>query len=221
LAEELIIQCDSQGNILGPISKLKAHAEGFREKHTHYATWSMIFSTSRKYGIQLKNPKKHDKHGAGKWDMGVAGHNCYVSKNSILNPMDFSETLLKEAQEEVGLNVKVITSLKEFVQLAKIYLTSSSSSSSSKKVQQPDIQQPIAFFFEKFHYQTEINNEYVGLAFILTPTTELEFKDQEVVDFQWLSPSELSAFLKENKNYCSPLPLVFKKAEKFRKKYLQ
>ena len=73
---------------------------------------------------------------------------------------------------------------------------------------------------EKLHYKTERNNEFVGLGFILTPTTKVKFKDNEVVAFKWLTPKELTVHLKKENNYCDPLPLVFKKAENFRKRYL-
>ena len=135
--------------------------------------------------------------------MGIAGHNCYVQEQGSYSPMGFPETLVKEADEEIGLSITVIGSVDEFVKLSKT-----------------KIKKPIAAIFEKFHYKTERNNEFVGLVFILTPTTKVEFKDNEVVAFKWLSPSELGRFLKEERNYCDPLPLVFKKAEKFRKKYL-
>ncbi|MFH1276392.1 MAG: hypothetical protein ABIH82_04740 [Candidatus Woesearchaeota archaeon] len=200
MKQEMIVQCDENGNIIGPIEKDYAHQDGTRQESTHYSTWSMIFNTSGKYGIQLKNKNKHDKYSGGKWDMGVAGHNCYVKKDDKLVPMNFKETLIKETEEEIGLNIEVIDSKEEFLRLAK-----------------SELKKPIAFIFENFHYKTERNNEYVGLAFILTPITELSFQDNEVVDFKWLFPEELSKFLKENNNYCSPLPLVFEKAEKFRK----
>ena len=118
-------------------------------------------------------------------------------------PMDFKETLIKEADEEIGLQIKVVDSLKEFV---KYYKSSSLG--------------PIAFVFEKFHYKTEHNNEFVGLAFIITSTTTVEFKDDEVVEFKWLTPKELEKYLKAETNYCHPLLVAFEKAERFRKKYL-
>ncbi len=201
---EYIIHCDKNGKIIGPISKLQAHLPGPRQALTHYSTWSMVFHPpSGTYGIQLKNPRKHDKFGAGKWDMGIAGHNCYVQERGSYRPMGFQETLVKEADEEIGLSVKIIDSLRKFVKLS----------------QQP-LPSPTAFFFEKFHYKTSRNNEFVGLALVLTPTTKLTFKDKEVVGFKWVSPLELGRFLKEERNYCDPLPLVYTKAEKFRKKYL-
>jgi len=201
---EYIIQCDKDGKIIGPISKIRAHLPGLRQALTHYSTWSMIFNPKLgKYGIQLKNPKKHDKFGAGKWDMGVAGHNSYKRNEGRYVPMNFSETLVKEAQEEIGLKVQVISSIDKFVKLSKTKLT-----------------RPIAIIFEQFHYKTDKNNEFVGLAFVLVPSIKLEFKDKEVVDFKWLTPRELTKFLKMETNYCDPLPPVFKKAEKFRRKYL-
>jgi len=201
---EYIVHCDEKGKIISPISKTHAHLPESRPLLTHKSTWSMIFHPkSGKYGIQLKNPKKHDVYGAGKWDMGAAGHNCYIKDKDGYRPMGFKETLIKEVNEEIGLEIKVVDTVEEFVKLSKTKLN-----------------KPIAFIFEKFHYKTERNNEFVGLAFIITPTTKVEFKDDEVVDFKWLFPEELEKYLKEENNYCSPLPLVFEKAEKFRKKYL-
>ena len=202
--EEFIIECDKDGNIIGPIPKIYAHTPGVRQNKTHYSTWSMIFyAESGKYGIQLKNPKKHDEFGAGKWDMGAAGHNCYLKENGSYRPMDFKETLIKEVDEEIGLDIDVINSVDEFVELSKT-----------------KIKKPIAIIFEKFHYKTERNNEFVGLAFVLTPTPNTDFKDDEVIDFKWLTPEEIKKYLSENDDYCEPLPLVFEKAEKFREKYL-
>jgi len=76
---------------------------------------------------------------------------------------------------------------------------------------------PLGFIFDKFHYKTETNNEWVGLGFIIVPNTDVKFEDDEVIDFKWLSPNELKEFIETNDNYCAPLPLVFEKAEKFRK----
>ena len=202
---EYVIHCDEKGKIIGPLSKKHAHLPGPRQVLTHYSTWSMIFHPqSGKYGIQLKNPKKLDEFGAGKWDMGVAGHNCYIKDKSGYRPMNFKETLMKEVDEEIGLDINVIDSIKEFV----------------KRSKEP-LRQPIAIIFEQFHYKTERNNEFVGLAFILTPTTNVEFKDDEVIKFKWLLPEELAKYIKTENNYCDPLPLVFEKAERFRKKYLK
>jgi isopentenyldiphosphate isomerase len=50
---------------------------------------------------------------------------------------------------------------------------------------------------------------------ILTDQTELNFTDDEVVDFQWLSEQELQEFIDTREDYCSPLPLVFEKAKVF------
>ncbi|MFH1187442.1 MAG: NUDIX domain-containing protein [bacterium] len=198
---EYIIHSDSSGKIIGPISATHAHREGVRETLTHYSTWSMIYhQKTGKYGIQLKNPKKNDKYGAGKWDMGVAGHNCYLKERGFFRPLGFDENLIKEAREEIGINIKMFKSKDEFTKIIK---------SNSK--------QPVGFIFEKFHYKTEINNEWVGLGFIVVPSTQVIFNDNEVVDFKWFSPEELKEYLKTDNNYCSPLPLVFEKAEKFRK----
>src|SRR3989344_6072375 len=96
---EYVIHCDEKGKIIGPLSKLHAHLPGPRQVLTHYSTWAMVFHPkSGRYGIQLKNPKKHDPFGAGKWDMGIAGHNCYVKTRERENyrSMGFAETLTKE-----------------------------------------------------------------------------------------------------------------------------
>ncbi len=200
---EYVVHCDEEGRIIGPISKVHAHWPGVREVLTHYTTWGMMFHPQLgKYGIQFKNPKKQDSFGAGKWDTSVGGHNCYAKYNGVYRPMDFKETLIKEADEEIGLNVKAVDSVQEFV----------------KTSQQP-LKNPLAFIFEQFHYKTEHNNEFVGLAFILTPTTKVEFKDEEVLEFKWLTPKELDKYLKTETNYCHPLLVAFKKVERFRKKY--
>ena len=78
---------------------------------------------------------------------------------------------------------------------------------------------PVAYIFDKFHFKTETDNEWVGLGFVVVPTQDVEFVDDEVIDFKWLTPDELQNFIDTETNYCSPLPLVFEKAEKFRKEY--
>ena len=160
---EYIIHSDSNGNILGPISKTHAHLEGVRAILTHYSTWSMIYHPSTgKYGIQLKNPKKHDKYGAGKWDMGVAGHNCYFKEKGFFKPLDFDENLAKEAQEEIGIHIEMRKSKNKFVEEIK---------------NKPN--QSLGFIFEKFHYKTKTDNEWVGLGFVVVPNTQVNFEDNE------------------------------------------
>ncbi len=201
---EYIIHSDSQGNIIGPISRDHAHAEGVRSMLTHYSTWSMVYyPKSGKYGLQLKNPQKHDKYGAGKWDMGVAGHNYYFNDNGVLRPLDFDENLIEEAKEEIGIDIKISKSKDEFLRNIN-----------------NNVNYPIGFIFEKFLYKTEVDNEWVGLGLIVVPEMDVKFEDDEVIDFKWLSPKELESYLKINNDYCSPLPLVFKKTEKFRKENL-
>lgn len=198
---EYAIHCDPEGVIIGPISKTHAHMEGVRQALTHYSTWSMIYHPgSGKYGIQLKNPQKHDKYGGGRWDMGVAGHNCYIKEKGSYRPLDFDENLKKEAKEEIGIDMEMLRSQEEFIRRMK---------STTDK--------PLGCIFDRFHYKTKINNEWVGLGFIIVPYTDVVFEDDEVIDFRWLSPSELKGFLQANENYCEPLPLVLEKAEKFRK----
>ncbi len=36
---EYVIHSDSNGNIIGPISKVHDHIKGVREALTHYSTW--------------------------------------------------------------------------------------------------------------------------------------------------------------------------------------
>lgn len=195
--KEYLIKSDSKGNILEPIEKVFAHTSETRINTTHYSTWSMIYNPIlKKYGLQLKNPNKYDKEQVQRWDMGVAGHNCYMDDK----PMNFNETLIKETEEEIGLKLEMISSKEEF-------LTAANSLESNT----------IGFIFEEFHYKTDRNNEWVGLGFIITTKTDVTFVDGEVSEFQWLTPEELKEFLKTNNNYCDPLPLVFEKAEKFRK----
>lgn len=202
---EYIVHCDSKGNSIGPISKKHAHLPSVRPILTHYSTWSMVFHPeSGKYGLQRKNPKKFDKMSAGKWDMGVAGHNCYVKNRGCFGPLSFEKNLIKEAEEEIGLNLKMFKTRNAFLTASK---------RKNKNA--------IGFIFDRFHYKTSENNEWVGLGFILVPTMNVVFNDNEVVEFKWFKPNQLKQFLAQNKNYCSPLSLVFEKAEKFRKKYLK
>jgi isopentenyldiphosphate isomerase len=197
--KELLVKCDSKGNIIGPIEKNFAHTGNTRLNTVHYSTWSMIWNSNlKKYGLQLKNANKYDSEQIQKWDMSVAGHNCYQNNK----PMNFNETLIKETEEEIGLELEMF-SKKEF--LLKI-----------KNLEKGSV----GFIFEKFHYKTTKNNEWVGLGFIMTTETNVTFVDGEVAEFQWLTPQELEKFLKTKNNYCSPLPLVFEKAEKFRKHYI-
>ncbi|PID51884.1 MAG: hypothetical protein CR972_04795 [Candidatus Moraniibacteriota bacterium] len=201
---EYIVHCDRGGNVIGPISKEHAHLNGVRTQLTHYSTWSMVYHwESGKYGIQRKNPQMKDEFSAGRWDMGVAGHNCYVREGDSFRFLDFEENLAKEAREEIGIDITMTKSQNEFIDLVHKTKT------------------PSGFIFDKFLYKTEENNEWVGLGFIVVHDTTTEFIDNEVVDFQWLTLVELAQFLKENNNICSPLPLVFEKAEKFRTEILK
>jgi len=198
---EYIIHSDFEGNIIGPISKDHAHMGLVRVVLTHYSTWSMIYNQKTwKYGIQLKNPKKHDKYGAWKWDMGFAGHNCYIKDEGIFRPLWFNENLVKEAKEEIWIDIEMCNSKGDF-----------------KKNIENNLDKSTGFIFEEFHYKTDVNNEWVWLWFIVVSSELVKFEDWEVVDFKWLLPEELNSFLENNDNYCSPLPLVFEKAEKFRK----
>lgn len=116
-------------------------------------------------------------------------------------PIDFEENLAKEANEEVGLDVKTFDSLDDFL-IASL---------SSHKT--------IGYIFERFHHSDGVNNEWVGAGLILTTQETLEFKDGEVLEFQWLTPDELKVFL-TNGRYHSALPIIFEKAEEFRLRYL-
>ena len=135
--------------------------------------------------------------------MGVAGHNCYEKKNGQYEPLLFEENLVKETDEEIGLKLQMFYSLNAFLKASK------------------ELKGTMGYIFEKFHYINSINNEWVGGGFILTTQTDLEFKDKEVLEFRWMAPLQLKKYLKEEKNYCSALPVIFKKAEKFRLKYIK
>lgn len=199
---EYAIHCDSEGKIIGPLSKSHAHSEGVRPTLTHYSTWAMIYNpVLKKYGLQLKRPKAHDKFSKPKWDMGVAGHNCYVKEGGNYRPLLFEENLIKETDEEIGLDLKMSFSLKDFLEASK------------------NLNRTIGFIFEQFLFQNSKNNEWVGAGLILTTETELEFKDDEVIDFKWLNVEELNNFLEEKDSYYGALPIIFEKAEKFRLKY--
>ncbi len=200
---EYIINCKPDGTIVAPISKEHAHEKGVRPKLTHYSTWVMVYNPIlRKYGLQLKQPKKHDGKHIPKWDMGVAGHNCYEKKNGQYKPLLFEENLIKEADEEIGLDVKMFYPLSKFLEASK------------------KLNGTIGYIFEQFHYTDSINNEWVGGGLILTTETKLEFKDKEVLKFRWLSPKEVKKYLSKEENYYNALPIIFEKAEKFRLKYL-
>lgn len=198
---EYIVHCDEEGNVIWPISKNHAHLKWVRETLCHYSTWSMVFNPVLwKYWIQLKNPNKQDKLTSWKWDMWVAWHNCYVEIENVYRYLDFEENLIKEAEEEIWLKLKMYDSLEEFT---KNYKNLKSWS--------------IWYIFEKFLYKTDLTKEYIWLWFIVTCETELTFTDNEVVDFKWLTFEELNDFIKSNSNICEPLSLAFEKAEKFRK----
>lgn len=196
---EYIVHCEPNGVVIGPISKVHAHLDCVREKLTHFSTWSMVYNPIiKKYGIQLKNVKIHDKYSGGKWDMGVAGHNCYVKKKDDWNYLNFEDNLIKEAEEEIGLKVKMYKNKNEFLKQSKNLKNKT-----------------IGFIIEKFHYEIKPNNEYVGLGLILTTENKLNFTDNEVIDFKWMTSNELKKFMKTNNNYCHPLEVSFKKSEKF------
>ncbi|MFA5954866.1 MAG: NUDIX domain-containing protein [Patescibacteria group bacterium] len=194
---EYIVHTEPDGTVIGPISKVHAHYPGVRSTLTHYSTWSMIFHPeSGTYGIQLKNPKKGDALTDGKWDMGVAGYNCYIKDGSAWRYTNFEETLVKEAGEEIGLQLTVFDSLEEF--LKNIGHTNA------------------AYFFDRFLWRTNQDNEYVGLAFVTVVEQKTIFVDDEVVDFKWMLPEELKEFLQTGTNYCAALSVIFEKAEQFR-----
>jgi len=198
---EYIIHCESDGTIIWPLSKIHAHTSGARESLCHYSTWSMVFNIDlQKYWLQRKNPNKYDKNSAWKRDMGVAWHNCYELQNDVYVPIMFEDNLIKEAQEEIWIELRMFDTENAFIAWLN------------------DLKWSIGFIFEQFHYQTNSNNEFVWLWFIATTETELEFTDDEVVEFKWLWPDEMESFLKTEPNICGALWLVFEKAEKVRKK---
>ncbi|PIN89604.1 hypothetical protein COU60_03265 [Candidatus Pacearchaeota archaeon CG10_big_fil_rev_8_21_14_0_10_34_76] len=200
---EYIINCKKDGTIIGPISKIYAHEKNIRPRLTHYSTWAMVYNPFlKKYGLQLKQPKKHDGNHNPKWDMGVAGHNPYEKREGEYEPLLFEENLAKEADEEIGLEVKNFYSLNEFLDAAK------------------NLSGSIGYICERFHYQDLINNEWVGFGLILTSETDLDFKDGEVLEFKWLTPNALKKYLSEENDYYSALLIAFEKAEKFRLRYL-
>lgn len=200
---EYAVHCEDDGTVIGPFSKTHAHLDGVRPVIKHYSTWSMVYNPkTRKYGIQLKNPLKHDTLNAGRWDMGVAGHNCYVQeKSGEYRYLNFLENLAKEAEEEIGLKLELHDNFNSFI--AAIQNLS---------------QKALGYIFDEFAYETDKNNEWVGLGLIITDNESLEFIDGEVIDFKWLSPDELKTFCATETNYCAPLPMVVEKAEAFRKK---
>jgi len=195
---EYIIHCDEKGNIIGPISKNHAHIPEVRKTLVHYSTWSMVYNTKlNKYGLQLKSPKKDDKNTAGKWDMGVAGHNCYELKNGAYLPNSFEDNLVKETYEEIGIKLDICDSLDDFK--GRFNLSGSH-----------------GYIFESFLYKTDLDKEYVGLALICTDEKELKFNDGEVVEFRWFDEKELEEFIiKEYEKCCVVLPLVFDKTKEF------
>jgi len=168
---EYLVHCEEDGEIIWPLSKIHWHYMWARQSLTHYSTRSMVYNPiSKRYGIQLKNPKKNDSSTWWKRDMWVAWHNCYVQEDWMWRRLDFDENLSKESEEEIWLDLKMYGDLNEFVNIWK-NLT----------------QDSIWYIFDRFHYKTDINNEYVGLWLILTLRNNLQFTDNEVVDFQRLS----------------------------------
>lgn len=201
---EYAIHCDEQWNVIWPISKTHAHLKWVRENLCHYSTWSMVYNpVTKKYWIQLKNPKKHDSSTWWKWDMWVAWHNCYIQENDEYRYLDFDENLQKEAEEEIWIQIEMF---KDFDDFKKTYKSLNEGS--------------VWFVFDKFLYDTWFNKEWVWLWFIATCETNLNFTDNEVVDFKWFSSNELLEFINSDHNICDPLKLVYEKAEKFRKEKL-
>lgn len=195
---EYIVHSDRQGKIVGPISKSHAHRDGVRKALTHYSTWAMVYNPRlKKYGLQLKKIKEHDKFSVPKWDMGVAGHNCYVEENGVFRPLLFGDNLVKETDEEIGLSVKVYEKLEDFIAASNVF------------------DKTIGFIFEEFLFENDISSEWVGAGLILTIEDELEFKDEEVLEFRWLSKEELLEFLKDEGKYYSALPVIYEKTSRF------
>ncbi len=187
---EYIIHSDEKGNIIWPISKNHAHIKWVRENLTHYSTWSMIYNPKIwKYGIQLKNPKMHDKYTWWKWDMWVAWHNCYIKENWEFKPLNFEENLVKEAKEEIWINIEICKTKQEFLKFIK---------------GKPE--KTLWFIFEEFLFKTKRNNEWVGLAFVIVPDIKVKFEDGEVIDFKRLSPDKIESFIETTDNYFSGFP---------------
>lgn len=42
----------------------------------------------------------------------------------------------------------------------------------------------VAIIFDQFHFKTDTNNEWVGLGFVVVPTQDIKFADNEVIDFK-------------------------------------
>ncbi len=201
---EYIIHCDEQWKVIWPISKSHAHLKWVRETICHYSTRSMVYNpVSKKYGIQLKNPKKHDSSTWWRWDMWVAWHNCYVKEGDKYRYLDFEENLQKEAEEEIGIHVNMFEKLEKFANECKSMKSWS-----------------VWYIFDKFLYDTWFNKERVWLWFIATCENDLEFTDNEVIDFNRFSSNELLEFMNWDNKICDPLKLVYEKAEKFRKEKL-
>ncbi len=199
---EYAVHCDETGKIIGPISKKHAHLPGARTALTHYSTWSMIFHPDTgTYGIQRKNPEKDDALNAGKWDMGAAGHNCYVKEDDVYRPNMFPENLAKEAEEEIGIKIKMVDTAEEFA-IAIANLT-----------------EPIGYIFEEFLSQPPTDNEWVGMGFVVVLDQAVNFTDNEVVDFKWYTPADLEEYFMNSGEACSSLAVAFEKAEKIRKQY--
>lgn len=196
---EYIVHCEKDGSIIWPISKVHAHFPWARKSLTHFSTWSMVYNPSiQKYGLQLKNSKKHDSSTWWKRDMWVAWHNCYVQKWGLRTYMDFSENLKKEAEEEIWIQLVMHENIDRFKESIPSFLGS------------------IWYIFTEFLFENEINNEYVWLWLILTDRNKFDYIDWEVVDFKWLSSSELEDFLvNESEKCCSALPIAFEKAKIF------
>ncbi len=53
----------------------------------------------------------------------------------------------------------------------------------------------VGYIFDTFHFKTKTDNEWVGLGFIVILTQDVEFADDEVIDFKWLTPDELRNFI--------------------------
>ena len=199
---EYVVHCDDRGTIIGPLSKVHAHMPNVRQALTHYSTWGMVWHPlCQQYGIQLKRVKAHETYVQPRWDIGVAGHNCYVEAEGGYAPLSFAETLVKEADEEIGLTVSMCDTRESFVERAAHPLGT------------------IGYIFDRFHYHTESHNEWIGVGLIITVQEDLTFRDGEVLDFAWYTPEDLRTFFAEGEYY-GALPIAFERAEAFRLQYL-
>lgn len=196
---EYIVHSDERGNVIGPISKTHAHLPKIRPVLCHWATWVMIYHVNlEKWGVSLNKPKPKKQRFTKFWNLSVGGHNSYVHNNNEWKYLNFKETMIKEAKEEVGLDIVSCNDKNEFINKT-LNINNSS----------------IGFVFAKEHYKTKHNNEIVGFGIILTDINKLQFNDGEVLDFKWLASEEMKIFFKSDEDYSAALPIAFEKCNHY------